>query len=161
MDKVKLIKEIKNYVQGINLVQVSPPGPLPGRAGCPGLPSDLALPPAGKEAGGVSAPGNQSQRRQGRGGEDQGGPGGRGRHRGSGVGRPRDLWTGVPGTRARPRCSPNAQAASEEALEQNSGWQLRSGTRSWTYGGGRGRRACESRRPDSGPGPHAPCPGGR
>lgn len=27
VDKVKLIKEIKNFVQGINLVQVSPPAP--------------------------------------------------------------------------------------------------------------------------------------
>lgn len=33
VDKVKLIKEIKNYVQGINLVQVSPQGPLPGGLG--------------------------------------------------------------------------------------------------------------------------------
>lgn len=43
VDKVKLIKEIKNYVQGINLVQVSPQGPLPGRAGHPGLLSDTSL----------------------------------------------------------------------------------------------------------------------
>lgn len=48
VDKVKLIKEIKNYVQGINLVQVSPQGPLPGQAGHPGLLSDVALPQAKK-----------------------------------------------------------------------------------------------------------------
>lgn len=32
VDKVKLIKEIKNYIQGINLVQVSSGHPLPGWA---------------------------------------------------------------------------------------------------------------------------------
>lgn len=42
-------------------------------------------------------------------------------------------------------------------MEQNSAWRLRSGTRSWTYRGGRGRRACESPRPDSGPGLQATC----
>lgn len=39
VDKVKLIKEIKNYVQGINLVQVSP--------GCPPGPGLLRGPPPG------------------------------------------------------------------------------------------------------------------
>ena len=45
VDKVKLIKEIKNYVQGINLVQVSSGQPLPGWACArgPGLASDCAL----------------------------------------------------------------------------------------------------------------------
>lgn len=45
VDKVKLIKEIKNYVQGINLVQVSSGLPSQAKLGQrnPGLLSDLTL----------------------------------------------------------------------------------------------------------------------
>lgn len=107
VDKVKLIKEIKNYVQGINLVQVSVAAPAAGRLGAePGRP--LTWLSAGEEAGGVAAPGNQSQRRQGRGGEDQGGSGGGGRHRGPGVGSPRTVDRGPwdPGEARPPRPAP-------------------------------------------------------
>jgi len=53
VDKVKLIKEIKNYVQGINLVQVSsvPHGPLPA---VPTTRAVLGLAPSG--AGGLRPP---------------------------------------------------------------------------------------------------------
>lgn len=120
---------------------------------------------AGEEAGGVAAPGNQSQRGQGRGGEDQGSAGGSGRHRGPGVGSPRTVDRSPRPGRGL-AAPPSNQAQLTGTLEQKAaptchcpaaGPWIRHGP---TEGAG-GSAACGHRppvgtRPDNGPPPGLP-----